>query len=271
LLYEYSITKLFKTKRIQYSYESSYHKLDIIKLKESPLESDNELPAPVLIFVHGGSWGSGRLCQYFLSTKRYGELIGASHAIVLGYPVYPMGTMQKQTDAVVKGIEYIKNRSELSSLFNKKESKKCSPLVVAGHSSGAHIAMLGIVQQMLNHPSQSPICDAYFGLSGPFELVTHYQYKKETKQLGMSPILPAADGYDNLKILSPTLLLNDNEKVLKEKASLFPYVGLLHGLTDDVVPDYQSKKLLEAIQLYSKKCKCSLLPVSGGIVLFVFR
>jgi acetyl esterase/lipase len=268
LLYEHVTTKLFKTKRIQYSYDSSYHMLDIIKLKETHGESDNKSTAPVLIFVHGGSWGSGRLCQYFLSTKRYGELIGASHAIILGYPVYPMGTMQMQTDAVLQGIDYIKNQSELSSLFNKKDPTKSSPLLLAGHSSGAHIAMLGIVQHMLNHPNASPICDAYFGLSGPFDLVTHYQYKKSKRHLfGISPLIPAAEGYDNLKSVSPTLLLTENEKMLRGSAVMFPYVGLLHGLTDDVVPDSQSKKLLEAIQLYSKKCKCLILEVSG----LVFR
>jgi hypothetical protein len=241
----------FSYKRIQYSQDTSYHKFDILELQKPSKDK------PILVFLHGGSWGSGRLYQYALPMKRMGELIDASHAIILGYPVYPMGTIEDQTLAVKKGIEYIRNQSELKSLFHPS-SGAAPRLVLAGHSSGAHIALLAVLRGVMKN--EDSLCDCYLGFSGPFNLVTHYEYKKKTNQNHTSPMLIAANGPTYLSGLSPTLVLKeylDNKKKdpSKYKEEL-PYIGLLQGLKDDTVPDHHSKDFLEILKSHDfTRCK----------------
>jgi hypothetical protein len=240
----------FRYKRIQYSQDTTYHKFDILELQKPNKDK------PILVFLHGGSWGSGRLYQYALPMKRMGELIDASHAIILGYPVYPMGTIEDQTLAVKKGIDYLRNQSELKSLFHS--SGAAPRIVLAGHSSGAHIVLLAILRAVMKN--EESLCDCYLGFSGPFNLVTHYEYKKKTNQNHTSPMLIAANGPTYLSGLSPTLVLKeylDNKKKdpSKYKKEL-PYIGLLQGLKDDTVPDHHSRDILEILKSHDfTRCK----------------
>jgi predicted esterase len=253
------VTAWFKTKRVQYAQDSLYHKLDILELQEGSQD------LPILVFVHGGSWGAGRLLMYLLTTKRMAELIGASHAIVLGYPVYPVGSIEDQTLAIKKGLEYIRNQSQFARLFNTATHRP-PPLVLAGHSSGAHIALLTIMRTVMgNEPCP---CDCFLGLSGIYDLVTHYSYKKVTGGInGFYSLLLAANGLDQLPVFSPYLLMKEFLANKKAHPSQFyrelPYIGLIHGITDSMVPQYETNNLLETLKSFEfPRCKGVLIQVN---------
>lgn len=251
LLFEF-LSTWWQKKRIRYSTESPYHNFDLLELKK---EEKNPV---ILIFVHGGSWGSGRLVQYLTPTKRIAQLIGASHAIALGYPVYPMGLMEDQVNSVRKGLDYIIRSSPLKNLFTNGKTPK---IILCGHSSGAHISLLAIARYLQNN-EKVPI-DAYIGLSGPFDLVTHYEYKKASKSLGLTSMVPTANGPENLAQYSPALIIRDYLAMKKSDCTALPYIGLLQGLTDKVVPDYQSSNLQNMLEKDHnfQRSKCVLIKV----------
>lgn len=266
LLKEFLYSFFFQTKRILYSDQSTYHRLDLIDLQKNSNEKQKKDDPTILIFVHGGSWGSGRLFHYFLPTKHFGEVIGASYAIVLGYPVYPYGTIQQQAEAVISGLDYLQQQSTLQPYFNKTLHPN-TKIILSGHSSGANIALLAITKLLL---AERPIpCNAFIGLSGPYDLVAHYPYKLQQKNLHLSPMSIAGGGKERMEENSPAILLLKNQKLLQKSLSTFPYIGLLQGITDTIVPDYQTTRLSEALQPLIKNVKHILIPVSDKIMVFL--
>jgi len=141
----------------------------------------------ILFFVHGGAWGSGTPALY-ISIAHFFLLknVTFSKVVVLGYEVYPEADMEQQTDSVA---------SALSCLTGN--------VVLMGHSSGAHIALLAMVRLAQWRVSPSTIPDrmgdrsravvysnldsrmesdllrvcSFVGLSGPYDISDHFDYE----------------------------------------------------------------------------------------------
>jgi acetyl esterase/lipase len=91
--------------------------------------------APVVVFIHGGSWRVGTYLDSVGSAKvEYLTSKGYAFATV-NYTLVPAVTVQEQVQEVAKAIKYlIENAMRLN--FDSKR------VILMGHSSGAHVATL---------------------------------------------------------------------------------------------------------------------------------
>lgn len=184
----------------------------------------------------------------------------ASHVVLLGYPVYPFGGMDDQKQAVIDGIYYLREKSHLKHLFqhstscptqghSRKSNQK--PLVVSGHSSGAHISITATLSSLLAGKSLG--VDFILGLAGPYDIVDHYVFESNRNVQDLSPMKPAAGGIDNFFYHSPSRVAAhaDFKPLLEQKFGElqgdFPYIGLIHGEDDTTVPPSSSEKLQQAM------------------------
>lgn len=130
---------------------------------------------------------------------------------------------------------------------------------VMGHSSGAHIALLMVVDQIkrlilleesktmirkekkhLIQQSTLPYVDRFVGISGPYNISDHFDYEAARGVEELSP-MKAACGYsrEQFRWNSPALRLQDFLVSIKESGkpdAFFPLTLLIHGIEDSTVP-----------------------------------
>ena len=203
----------------------------------------------MVFFVHGGAWGSGKPWFYRLCALPFLQR-GLAVAIV-GNRVYPRGVVQDQVNDLEAGF------AKLMEVYpdwccNCKDSTKDTKhlgSIVMGHSSGAHIGLLWLVQRMKEQMmeqssfinSNQPIITTFVGISGPYNVNHHFDYEAARGVEEISPLKPV-NGLtrENLKQNSPAYRLQQALKDLAHEGhiqDLFPKQCLLiHGIEDDTVP-----------------------------------
>jgi len=98
-------------------------------------EHNHNHNTPLLVFVHGGAWGSGDKAD--LHTFAHNLVQYASCAVALVN--YRLTTPSKQllhpahSEDVLKALEYLQNATDLDLVYDR------SRIHLAGHSCGAHI------------------------------------------------------------------------------------------------------------------------------------
>ncbi|EKJ71977.1 hypothetical protein FPSE_07831 [Fusarium pseudograminearum CS3096] len=97
--------------------------------------TSNSRNAPVVVFVHGGSWTIGTYLDSVGSLKvKYLNDLGYAFASI-DYALIPSVTVKEQVQEVADAVAYIMENSQ--SLGINPES-----VVLMGHSSGAHVVSL---------------------------------------------------------------------------------------------------------------------------------
>ena len=245
----------------------------------------------MVFFVHGGAWGSGKPWFYRLVTKPFLEA-GLAVAIV-GYRVYPLcgalgsdedsrGGVRTQVDDLEAAFSTLrreypdwceKNIEDrlVGSTSHTHQHQQANTTkiphhlphlgtIVVGHSSGAHIAMLWLVERVQvsalrqgqsNLTNKSGTIDAFVGVSGVYNIGNHFDYEGARGVEEISPLKPA-NGYNRknfAKNSPPWKVQNELVRTLDEmnegsRARLlskmplcFPgRILLVHGAEDDVVP-----------------------------------
>jgi len=123
---------------------------DSSKQKQQQHSNDNDEDWDgMVVFIHGGAWGSGKPWYYRLIAQSFLTLNMA--VAIVGYRVYPDGNTSIQVEDIEMAI------SKLSKEYPNvcgphrhdydKKMKKSIGMCIMGHSSGAHIALLTIVKQ----------------------------------------------------------------------------------------------------------------------------
>lgn len=203
----------------------------------------NDRSVPLLIFVHGGAWGSGFPTMYRLIAVPF--LDRNYRVAVLGYRTYPDATVQDQVDDVVQGVTYF-------------ASKRRDPIVVMGHSSGAHIVLMAALQGGLSSHVAGIVA-----MSGVYDIPQHYEYECSRGVDQISPMAPACGGtLENWRLHSPTYLIPSvDDSILSSMApTLF-----LHGIEDTTVPAKSSLEVHSAM-IATKlcvSCQLALLDMVG--------
>ncbi|CAM9169542.1 unnamed protein product [Ectocarpus sp. 4 AP-2014] len=105
---------------------------------------DDERPK-LIVFVHGGAWGSGSTWMYRLMVERlshshHPRLRSYSVASV-GYRVHPDADTDGQVNDLAEAMRWISRNTGTIGFDRDPE------VYLMGHSSGAHIGMLYLVQQ----------------------------------------------------------------------------------------------------------------------------
>lgn len=97
----------------------------------------NSSKAPIILFVHGGSWRSGTYLESIGSAK-VGHLTSQGYAFAtINYTLIPTVTVEEQIQEVANSLGYLVKKAE-SPDFGFDPNR----VILVGHSSGAHVVTL---------------------------------------------------------------------------------------------------------------------------------
>jgi predicted esterase len=173
--------------------------------------------------------------------------------IIVGYRTYPDGTVVDQMEDLERAGQVLRQK------YNKDLGN--GPITLMGHSSGAHIALLLLINRIREQPSirdsgknecknvqnnstslsQRMEFDSFIGLSGPYDISHHFDYEAGRGVEEVSPMKPA-NGYTRqaFRENSPALRLQSILRLLPQEDGvldqLLPRLGLFHGIEDGTVP-----------------------------------
>lgn len=199
----------------------------------------------VLYFVHGGAWGSGMPWMYHLVAPPFLAL-GLAVAVV-GYRTYPDADVPAQVEDLERASVAL--RRERPFLFDRRggTSQGEQGVILMGHSSGAHIALLMLVNRIRSElagtkPLLGIAFTSFIGLSGPYDIGHHFDYEAGRGVEELSP-LKAACGLTrhSFRLNSPASRLMATLVDMKETETAcigryFPPTLLVHGIEDSTVP-----------------------------------
>lgn len=90
-------------------------------------------PRPVLVFIHGGNWNSGKKSQYWPMGRNFARK--GIVTVIIDYPLSPAATYDDMAQASAKAVRWtMENISQYGG--------DTSRLFLSGHSAGGHLAAL---------------------------------------------------------------------------------------------------------------------------------
>ena len=149
--------------------------------------------------------------------------------------------------------------------------------VLMGHSSGAHVALLMLVDRIGerlhnnhdtdNHETKRVHPDLFIGLSGPYDITNHFHFEAGRGVEQISPMKAICGGTrDNFAIASPVsrwmnrISTGSHARTVRECT---PPMLFLHGMEDSTVPftatadaahALRSCGVVDCEQVYLEKC-----------------
>lgn len=252
----------------QYGHESSQQ---VVELHQCGKQG-----APVVIFMHGGAWFSGRPWMYRLiatALNRQGLDVG-----IVGYGTYktlpPMpgtllphpalegigdfsvvlGNVDHQIDDLQHCLEFL--MTDPRSPYSIDDT----PIFLSGHSSGAHVCSLLLLRQALGLPGHAtlprPIA-GFIGLSGVYDVAAHHEYEARRGVHEISGMGPCNGGLAGFHRNSPTTLAG---MLTAEQAEKLPPCLILHGVEDETVPFTSSLVFANCLEGHGGRVKTGWLP-----------
>jgi acetyl esterase/lipase len=274
------------SQRIRYgSHPMQYIDLYLPNNQQQQQQSATNEPTRLIFFVHGGAWGSGLPWFYRLTALPFLQQGWA--VAVIGYRTYPdSSTVDDQ----------VADCSLAASCLADKFPELCERVTFMGHSSGAHVAMLIIVDRakrsmmqaqeqlagasairgtssasMPKLSSKDPMTvDSFVGLSGPYDISHHFDYEAARGVEELSP-MKAVCGYTRqaFRRNSPVLRLEDslvaiNECQIRSLDNYLPKMVLVHGIEDDTVPFTATGEAARVLRTCGvTKCQEYYVPAAG--------
>ena len=109
------------------------------ELLDSDVNSNRNIP--LMIFMHGGAWGSGFGTMYRLFSLPFLER--NYRVVILNYRTFPDGNMEE----LIQAVDYFQKRyhGDDTSMETYKKCK-AARVVLCTHSSGAHIGMMAALK-----------------------------------------------------------------------------------------------------------------------------
>jgi acetyl esterase/lipase len=177
----------------------------------------------LLVFIHGGAWGSGLPWLYRLVANAF-----PSHTVaVVGYRTYPCAqTVDDQVADCQVALDFL-----------IADGPPDQHITLMGHSSGAHVALMLVVEQAKQKRSRVNI-QSFVGLSGPYDISHHFDFEAARGVEELSP-MKAICGYTRqaFRYNSPALRL---QAALVDASDIVNYLPsrmlLVHGMEDSTVP-----------------------------------
>jgi acetyl esterase/lipase len=215
--------EIIAIKDIEYKFIDSLSlQLDIYKLK------DLVKPAPVMIFIHGGAWRTGKRSDYLPYLIDYAKK-GFVTATV-SYRLVKQAIFPAAVQDVNCAVKYIKSHAEEYGIDPDN-------VVLIGGSAGGHLAMMigySAGEPMFNEDCREdtlPSVKAVINLYGPTDLTTPYAISTyQTKDfLGTS----YEENPDIYRQASPNTYISSDD----------PPTLTFHGTIDSLVPISQSDSL----------------------------
>ena len=270
--------KSWSRKRIFYGTHSMQY-LDLFL----PSDAQSKLPVRgTVFFVHGGAWGAGQPWMYRLVASPF---LKRNFAVVIaGYRTYPDAPTIDHQVADVR-MAWDASREAWNDLITE-----CDDFVgniIMGHSSGAHVSLLMLVDWIGeriaqgHNPSHSAASedepwwpDRYVGLSGPYEIAKHFDFEAGRGVEEISPMKPIC-GYTRQSFddASPVKRLMDLMRGVPDEVEhepsrmptirdLMPKTLLVHGIEDSTVPFTATTDCARSIRSFGVKV-CDELYLAG--------
>ncbi|XP_047446894.1 probable isoprenylcysteine alpha-carbonyl methylesterase ICME [Mugil cephalus] len=220
---------------------------------------DEGVPAPLVVFIYGGAWGSGDRSIYCLLARQMAKELHVT-VVCPDYCIYPKGNVLGMVQDIADCLIWAR---ESAQKFNFDRDN----IVLVGHSAGAHLCALTMLflvdareELFIESRKQQDIMRSIrgmIGLSGVYNIMDHYEHEQKRGVEYVSTMHKAMNGLDNFAYYSPTHVL---ENLSEDKLSRLPPITLLHGTSDIVVPVESSIKLSELLTSLSVKSMLYLLP-----------
>lgn len=191
----------------------------------------------LVVFAHGGAWGSGEPWMYRTCADSF---IDSNYTVaVWGYRTYPDGDVPGQIEDLKDCVRYLKGKNLWDSVS------------IVGHSSGGHIATMAALQE-------EDLCDSLISISGVYDIPNHYQWESSRGVEEISALKPACgDTEENWIKLSPTRVL------LEGNTAKLPRTLILHGAIDTTVPYTTALNFTEAALLTGQAIDLEVFPTVG--------
>jgi acetyl esterase/lipase len=155
----------------------------------------------LLVFVHGGAWGSGETWMYrlvadeWVSPDRQTDYAVA----IIGYRTYPDGMIIDQVDDCHNAME-----TTWRFLTEVYKMNKSTPITIMGHSSGAHVALLWLMRYCKTTSEWYGRIDSFIGLAGVYDIAHHFDYEASRGVEEISPLKPVCGSTrTNFRLHSP--------------------------------------------------------------------
>jgi acetyl esterase/lipase len=192
----------------------------------SPVDGDEH---PVLVFIHGGSWH-----QYHkrLFAPVAMKLLPEGMVVVIpDYTLYPGARYEQMANQVAAALSWTLDNIEQYGGDSRR-------VVIAGHSSGAHLAGLAVLDPRFLAPyghAGTELC-GLIGLSGVYDVQSEYDFWAAK---GVTPRLIAGvmGGQAHFAAASPMSYVHADLPVL-----------LIHGDRDTTVPLSIAQEFHTALQ-----------------------
>ncbi len=197
---------------VQYG-NKDWQKLDVYPQEQS---------APVVIFIHGGSWRHGRKDQYRFAADAF---FRKGYTVVLPDYIKHPDQRAKYPSFATDGAKAIAWVKQNIAKYNGSADK----VFVAGHSAGAHTTlMLATDKQFLNAEGLEPTdLKGVIGIAGPYSFIPDW----EVTQAVFGP--PS-----NYPLMDALNYVNGDE----------PSTLLLHSSGDEQVGQYNQEKMQAALE-----------------------
>lgn len=212
---------------------------------------------------HGGAWGSGLPWFYRLVSLPFLEMNLA--VAVVGYRTYPDADVNGQVDDLERAAAELARRFPdlCKRLQEDGEYSSHTGVCLMGHSSGAHIAFLMLVERarirvgkalalansggvnsstLESTKALGLVFDSFVGISGPYGISHHFDYEAGRGVEEISPMKPACgSSREEFDRNSPAhrvrqLFTNVAECDMLCSDNFIPRMLLIHGIEDGTVP-----------------------------------
>ncbi len=193
--------------------------------------------APVVVFFYGGSWQRGQRTNYGF----VGEALASRGFVVAvaDYRVYPDVTFPGFVEDAASAVAWMRRNA-------RRYGGDPSRLVVAGHSAGAHIAMLVALDRDYLAAAGAPdAIAAAVGLSGPYDFLP----------LTSERLKGVFGAHDALSRTQPTRFVRADA----------PPLLLLHGSDDTTVAPRNAQRLADHVLAAGGRVEVKLYPGVGHI------
>ena len=272
----------WKREVIQYGPHEKQH-IDLFYPQNDNQDKSIEPYRGLITFIHGGAWGSGHPWMYRLVAPYF--LRQNFVVAIVGYRTYPC------VRSVTKDVSTDGESSQLCDIQDAWEAlhtvrgnmDKCSHTdgyvgnVLMGHSSGAHIALLMLVDMITGKArgnsndkstafSKTAFPDYFIGLAGPYDIGNHFDYEAMRGVEQISPMKAICGGTrDNFSVVSPISRMMTNLTIPQSRitSNKLPPILMIHGVEDTTVPftatadaarSLRSSGLFVVDEVYLEKC-----------------
>jgi acetyl esterase/lipase len=231
--------------------------------------SDSHLapPTSLIFFVHGGAWGSGFPELYRLVATPF---VRANYTVaIVGYRTYPTSNVQGQVKDIAIAMETLMHKLQHSSnhiSHTNIPSHSKMDVTLMGHSSGAHLCALGILQGQIRG------VDRLVGIAGFYDIPKHYMYEATRGVERISPMAPACGGasLNQWRRCSPTYILQNKVQLhvdgdVTNNPLAFPPTLLCHGTADATVPYQQTINFFQVLTQFYRQRHCVQMEILEGM------